>query len=149
LAAPLHELARKEEPFIWNERRQRAFGQLKQQLISAPILAMSQDEGQFVLNVDASEAAAGAVLQQRQSQELKVIGYASRIFNDCERNYCVTKRELAALVFGRKHYRQYFFGRKFLIRTDHSALIYLRTANELIGQQARWLDFIEEFDILQ
>ena len=37
-------------------------------------------------------------------------------------------------------------GRHFLIRSDHIALTYLRSAKELIGQQARWLDSIEEFD---
>ena len=99
VAAPLHELTRKLEPFVWTDRRQRAFESLKEHLTTAPVLAMSQDDGQFVLDVDASDIAAGAVLQQKQDGELRVIGYASRIFHDCERNYCVTKRELAALVF--------------------------------------------------
>ena len=146
VAAPLHELTRKLEPFVWTDRRQRAFESLKEHLTTAPVLAMSQDDGQFVLDVDASDIAAGAVLQQKQDGELRVIGYASRIFHDCERKYCVTKKELAALVFGLKQYRQYLLGRKCIIRTDHSALLYLRTAKELVEQQARWLDFIEEFD---
>ena len=33
------------------------------------------------------------------------------------------------------------------LRTDHSALLYLRRSPELIGQQARWLDFLENFDL--
>src|SRR6266496_149217 len=106
---------------------------------------MSKEEGQFVLDVDASNWAAGAVLQQYQDGVLKVIAYSSRMFNDCELKYCITRKELAAMIFGLKQYRQYLLGRKFLVRSDHAALQYLRSAKELIGQQARWLDLLEEF----
>ena len=107
---------------------------------------MSQDTGIFVLDVDASDLAVGAVLQQEQGDLLRVIGYSSRTFNKCEQKYCITRKELAAVVFGLKQYWQYLLGRHFLIRSDHVALTYLRSAKELIGQQTRWLDFIEEFD---
>jgi len=43
---------RKGERYIWDKRRQDAFDYLKDKLVSAPILGMSQDEGQFVLDVD-------------------------------------------------------------------------------------------------
>lgn len=45
-----------------------------------------------------------------------------------------------------KTYRAYLLGRKFLLRTDHSALQWLRRTPLPIGQQARWLTTIEEFD---
>src|SRR6266496_2274890 len=144
-ASPLHELTRKDEPYDWNDRRQQAFDHMKLCLTTAPILAMSKEEGQLVLDVDASNWAAGAVLQQYQDGVLKVIAYSSRMFNDCELKYCITRKELAAMIFGLKQYRQYLLGRKFLVRSDHAALQYLRSAKELIGQQARWLDLLEEF----
>jgi len=144
-AAPLQQLTKAKEKFRWADEQRRAFNHLKDCLVAAPVLAMSKDEGQYVLDVDASDGAAGAVLQQIQEGTPKVIGYASRSFNDCEKRYCVTRKELAALVFGLKQYRQYLLGRQFIVRTDHSALLHLRTAPELIGQQARWLDLIEEF----
>ena len=106
---------------------------------------MSQDIGLYMLNVDASDFAVGAVLQQEQGGELRVIGYASRAFNSCERKYCIICKELAAMIFGLKQYHQYLLGRHFRICSDHAALTYLRSAKELVGQQARWLDFIEEF----
>ena len=145
-ASPLQELTKNDESYEWNVQRQEAFDFLKQALTTAPILAMSQDTGMFVLDVDASDSAVGAVLQQEQGNLLRVIGYSSRTFNACERKYCITRKELAVVVFGLKQYRQYLLGRHFLIRSDHVALTYLRSAKELIGQQARWLDFIEEFD---
>src|SRR5260221_881721 len=67
-------------------------------------------------------------------------------FDKHEKNYCTTRKELAALVFGLKTYRQYLLGRDFRVRTDHAALQYLRSATELFGQQARWLDLTCEFN---
>src|SRR3989442_13477046 len=62
-ASPLHELTKHKHPFRWTDRQQHAFEFLKLRLTTAPILALSQDEGRFVLDVDASDTAVGAVLQ--------------------------------------------------------------------------------------
>jgi len=48
------------------------------------------------------------------------------------------------MVFGLKHYRQYLLGRQFTVRNDHAGLSYLMTAKDLIGQQARLVDFMSE-----
>ena len=84
IAGPIHELTQMDTPFVQTEWQQRAFEVLKVALISAPILAMSQDEGMFVLDVDASDLAIRAALQQTQGETLRVIGYASLTFNACE-----------------------------------------------------------------
>ena len=42
--------------------------------------------------------------------------------------------------------KQYLLGRHFVIRTDHSALQWLRKTPEPMAQLARWLVFIEQFD---
>jgi len=76
-----------------------------------------------------------------------VISYASRHFYAAERAYCTTRQELAAVVFGLKWFRQYLVGRRVLVRSDHTALTYLRRTKEPAAQQARWLDFVEQFDI--
>ena len=42
-----------------------------------PILVALHNEGMYVLDTDTSEAALGAVLQQEQDGQLRVIAYAS------------------------------------------------------------------------
>jgi hypothetical protein len=37
-------------------------------------------------------------------------------------------------------------GRKFLILTDHAALVYLQTTANVSRRNARWLDFLSQFD---
>ena len=88
----------------------------------------------------------GAVLSQSQDGQGVVLAYASRTLSNTERNYEVSRRELLAVVYWLKVYRQYLLVRKFVIRTDHSALQSLRRTPEPIGQQARWQAFIEQLD---
>ena len=65
---------------------------------------------------------------------IKSVVFCEIKFNNCEIKYCITRKELAAIIFGLKQYRQYLLGRRFTIRSDHAALLYLRSAKELIGQ---------------
>jgi len=148
IAAPLDCLLRKQAKFIWTAEQDEAFNCLKQRLTTAPVLGMptiATNEGQFYLDCDASNVGLGAVLSQKQGESEAVIAYASRSLTKAERNYDVTRRELLAIVYGLKAYKQYLLGRFFHVRTDHSALQWLRRTPEPIGQLARWLVFIEQF----
>jgi len=145
VAAPLHALQRKNVPFVWTDECEVAFNHLKECLTSAPIFGMPRDDGTFLLDTDASDTGLGAVLSQMQDGNEVVIAYASRTLSRPERNYDVTRRELLAIVNGFKTFKQYLLGRHFVVRTDHAALQWLRKMPEPMGQQARWLTFIEQF----
>jgi RNase H-like domain found in reverse transcriptase/Reverse transcriptase (RNA-dependent DNA polymerase) len=111
IARPLHELTKKNCRFEWTDRQEEAFVTLKRKLTEAPVLAAPRDEGLFILDSDGSDLAVGAVLQQQQDNALKVIAYASRSLSDAERNYCTTRKELLAVIFGLKQFRRspFFF----------------------------------------
>jgi len=140
-------LTKKGAVFEWTAECETALQQLKLALTSAPILVAPCDEGQYVLDTDASDTALGAVLQQEQGGKLHVIGYASRTLTPTEARYCITHRELLGVVFGLKKYRQHLLGRPIIVRTDHAALAYLMKTPEPVGQQGRWLDLLGEYDI--
>ena len=146
IAAPLYDLLKKGAAFVWSQACEQAFEHLKTALTTAPILGMPNEVDQFVFDTDASNHAVGAVLSQLQNGREVVIAYASRRLSPAERNYCITRRELLAIVVFVKQFRHYILGRRFLIRTDHAALQWLRKVSEPIGQQARWLELLEEYD---
>jgi len=86
---------------------------------------MPKDEGVFTVDSDASSVGVGAVLSQQQDGREVVIAYASRGLSKAEKNYDVTRKEMLAVVVALKTFKQYVLGRKFVIRTDHSALQWL------------------------
>ena len=87
------------------------------------------------------------MLSQVQDGMEKVIAYTSRTLNKAERNYCVTHRELLAVVYFTHYYRSYLLGRRFLLRTGHGSLTWLRNFKEPERQVARWMERLQEFDL--
>ena len=146
IAAPLFAMLEKDSVVEPTEKAVEAFESLKLFLTSTPVLALPNDEGQYVLDTDASEFGCGAVLQQYQNGELHVIEYASRTFNKAERKYSVTRKEMAAVIFALRHFRVYLIGVKFKIRVDHAALTHLKTVKDPSGQQSRQLEFLSRFN---
>ena len=86
-----------------------------------------------LIDTDASGDGIGAVLSQIQDNLERVIGYFSRTLSEAEKNYCVTLRELLAVVVYSEHFRRYFLGEQFYIRTDHASLTWLLSFKELEG----------------
>lgn len=125
---------------------QGAYEKLKQRLISSLILSFPKEQGQFILDTDASNHGVGAVLSQVQNGSERVITYFSRVLNKAERNYCVTRRELLAIVTSLKSFHHYLYGRKFQIRTDHISLKWLLSFKDLEGQLARWLERLQQYE---
>ena len=98
IATPLTELTRKAQKFIWSDKCEESFQELKRRLISAPVLSLPTDHEKFVVYCDASHQGLGCVLMQSD----KVIAYASRQLKDYERRYPTHDLELAAVVFALK-----------------------------------------------
>ncbi|GJX77343.1 retrotransposon protein, putative, ty3-gypsy subclass [Tanacetum coccineum] len=92
-ALTLTKLMRKGEKFVWNDEREESFEELKQRLVSAPILTLPSGSGGFQIYSDASKKGLGCVLMQHG----KVIAYASRQLKPYEVNYPTHDLELAAV----------------------------------------------------
>ena len=76
----------------------------------------------------------------------RVVTYYSRTINKPERNYCVTRKELLAVMASVKHFHHYLSGRKFLIHTNHVALAWLLRFKNPKGQVARWLEVLNTYE---
>jgi hypothetical protein len=115
-------------------------------LTNTPILAYPRNEDSFILDTDASNTCMGAVLSQIQDGKEKVIAYYSKAFSRTERKYCVTRRELLAVVASIKHFHHYLYGRHFLLRSDHGALRWLLNSKNPEGQIGRWFEILAAYD---
>lgn len=146
IATPLHELTRKGARFHWSEQCQGAFDELKEALSQAPVLPYPDPTRPYVLDCDASAEGVGAVLSQEKEGKEWVVAYFSKKFTPPERNYCVTRKELLAVVKSVDHFHPYLYGARFKVRTDHAALRWLKTLKNPEGQLARWIGKIEQHD---
>ena len=145
ISQPLYRCT-EEKPFRWSREAEMAFFQLKQALTSAPVLGYPNPNGKFILDTDASNAGIGAVLSQLQDGQERVIAYFSRSLNRAEHQYCVTRKELLAMVKAVRHFHCYLYGRSFVLRTDHAALRWLLNFKAPEGQLARWIEQLQQYD---
>ncbi|KAL8147994.1 hypothetical protein AgCh_005357 [Apium graveolens] len=142
IASQVTKLTRKNEKFVWTEKCKESFQELKRRLVTAPVLALPDETGNFVIYSDASLKGLGCVLMQHD----KVIAYASRQLKPHEQKYPVHDLELAAIVFALKLWRHYLYGEKCDIYTDHKSLKYIFTQKDLNMRQRRWLELIKDYD---
>ncbi|WJZ81289.1 hypothetical protein VitviT2T_001138 [Vitis vinifera] len=147
LARPLCELLVKDAKFIWDDRCQRSFEELKLFLTTAPIVRAPNWQLPFEVMCDASDFAIGDVLGQREDGKPYVIYYVSKTLNEAQRNYTTTEKELLAVVFALDKFHAYLVGSFIMVFTDHSALKYLLTKQDAKARLIRWILLLQEFNL--
>ncbi|CAI5467927.1 unnamed protein product [Closterium sp. Yama58-4] len=143
ITGPLTDLLHKDKNFVWGEEAEAAFQELKQLLVSPPVLRIADPSKPFEVVTDASDFAIGAVLLQDFGNGLQPIAYESRKLQAAERNYPIHDKEMLAIIHAFKLWRCYLTGADVTVRTDHKSLQYLRAQPNLNPRQIRWLDYME------
>nr|AAK52169.1 putative polyprotein [Oryza sativa Japonica Group]AAN64470.1 putative polyprotein [Oryza sativa Japonica Group] len=143
IAKSMTRLLQKDVKYKWSEECEQSFQELKNRLISAPILILPDPKKGFQVYCDASKLGLGCVLMQ----DGKVVAYASRQLRPHEKNYPTHDLELAAVVHALKIWRHYLFGTRTEVYTDHKSLKYIFTQPDLNMRQRRWLELIKDYDM--
>ena len=147
IVAPLNKLTQKNVEFNWNEYFERAFKELKEQLMSSPVLAFPDSNREFIIYTDASNVGVGAVLAQSSEEgDEKVISFASKAFSSAEKNWTATEKEAFAVVWALQYFHPYVYGVKIKVFTDHKALEWLRKIKHPNGKLARWILKLEQYE---
>nr|KYP66455.1 Retrovirus-related Pol polyprotein from transposon 17.6 [Cajanus cajan] len=127
IVAPLTQLTRNDQPFIWTDACERSFEELKRRLTTSLVLVLPNSGEPFDVYCDASHQGLGCVLMQNR----KVVAYASRQLKNNERNYPTYDLELVVVIFSLKIWRHYLYGAQFSVFSDHKSLKYLFDQKEL------------------
>jgi hypothetical protein len=117
LIRPLTELTHKGVEFIWTERQQDAFDQMKEVITSAPALRPVDysSDNPVILSVDSSQIAVGFILSQLDDEgRRRTARYGSLPMNEREACYSQPKLELYGLYRALRHWRLYLIGVKYL-----------------------------------
>lgn len=87
------------------------------------MLSHPRSDADLSLVTDASNAAAGAALNQIIDNFAQPLGYFSKKFKTTQQKYSTYDRELTAMYLAVKHFRDLIEGRTFHILTDHKPLV--------------------------
>jgi len=139
-SAPLRELTAKDKLFVWGDRQEKAFEDLKSALSSPPILKFPDTNRDYYLETDASGDGISFILGQTDDKGRKyVVSYGGRGLRPCERKYPITQLECLALLTGVRENHVYLASRPFSVYTDHISLKYLESLKVSANNRlARW-----------
>ncbi|KAK4381994.1 Retrovirus-related Pol polyprotein from transposon.6 [Sesamum angolense] len=139
---PLKDLLRKDQKWEWIVACDDAFRSLKKAISSQPVLKLPQFNKPFEMQVDASDRALGGMLVQDKHH----VAFESHKLKDAELRYNTHEKEMTAVIHCLKVWRHYLLGTKFTVVTDNVANTYFKTQQKLSPKQARWQEFLGEFN---
>ena len=136
---PLDRLKKTETKFVWGTDQQIAFDDLRNSLMSYPVLRLPNVNKPFILDTDASTIGIGGILQQldEDSGNRYVVSYYSRRLSIAERKWGITDLEALALRDSISKFSRYLIGSIFTVYVDHISLTYLNNLKTLTGKLGR------------
>jgi hypothetical protein len=126
-----------------------AFERLKKAFTIAPVLAHFDPSLETWLETDASDTVTAAVLSQVQTDGvLKPVAFISKKMSPAECNYAIYDKELMAIVRAFEEWRPELAGTTDPIKviSDHATLQTFMVNKNLNRRQARWAEFLSEFN---
>ena len=112
-------------------------------MVTTLILRLPDFERPFEVHTDASDFEIGGVLLQ----DGNLMAYESQKLQDRERRYPVHEKEMTAIIHCLHVWRHYLVGKPFVVKTDNVVASYFASQLKLSVKQARWQDFLAEFDM--
>ena len=104
---------------------EKAFNDIKELLISPPVLKAPMPGGLFHLESDTSRECVGGTLLQKQGNKWVVIGYHSKRLPQWAKNFGVTELELTGLLVNIHGFMQLLCNRYFEVLVNHKAIEYM------------------------
>ena len=150
LTAPLTDLLRKDTKFVWSEIHQSAFEQLKEKLLSPPILVYPNYQDTFYLASDASDTGIGGVLLQKHGNKMHPCSFYSRKLRTHSPNetaYATIDKECLAIANSLLAFKYIIYGCNVVVLTDHQPLTHFFKHSSLNSKRTRWQLLFEDFDI--
>ena len=148
IAKPLYHLLEKGTEWKWTKTEQ-LFENLKQVLLTAPLLTIFDQNLPLKLDCDALQYGLGAVLSHVYPNESeRPIAYASRMLN---KQIELFTKEGVSIIFVLKKFSQYLLGNHFILTTDNKAIKKIfdsKTEMSPIaaGRLVRWSLILPQYD---
>ena len=133
---------------LWSSDCEASFQMFKKVLSEAPTLNKPLPDVPYCIATDASQFGLGWVLYQQDpaTDSPRYIKFGAKSLNKAQCNYGATRRELLAIVTAIQDCRDYVYGRKFELFTDHKSLTYLMTQTKLNYMQLNAIDILFDYN---
>jgi hypothetical protein len=149
ISQPLRELLKNDRKFLWTKQCDESFQELKEKLITAPVLMLPKLDQPYFVSTDASRSGIAWTIQQKDEQgRLRPVLFGGRALKDAEKRYNIHDLEDLAVYHCFKDNYVLLANNDVTVYTDNSALSHLMkmklSANSRL---TRWAMFLQPFRI--
>ncbi|KAF8093777.1 hypothetical protein N665_0378s0007 [Sinapis alba] len=143
---PFYDLLRGNKKFVWGERCEEAFDQLKLYLTTPPVLAKPDKGDTLYLYVAVSTTAVSSILVKQDWEEKMPIFYTSKRMTDAETRYSTLEKMVLAMITSARKLRPYFKSHSIIILTNLPLRTIMQNANHS-GRLSKWAVKLSEYDV--
>nr|MCH9869417.1 reverse transcriptase-like protein [Serratia marcescens] len=145
---PFSHLMKKNTPFIWDEKCQKAFDNIKQYLANPPVLAAPITGKPLILYTAVTEESLGALLAQNNEEgKENALYYLSRRLHGAEFKYSLIEKYCLSLILAVQKLRHYLLAHEVTLISRVDPLKHLLQKPILSGRLAKWAVILLEFTI--
>ena len=148
MSAVLTPLTAKNAPSVvcWTAGGLEAFTKIKVSLVNVCTLTVPNQDDRFVLHCDASGTGIGATLNVVREGKKMPVAYYSKQLQGAQHHYSATELEGLAVFKAIHFFSHYLYGCRFLVMTDHKALVSLLHSRILNRRLHGWVMQLLQFD---
>ena len=151
IVVPLMHLTQKDAPWNFFADCRHLFNSLKEAFTSVPILTHYQPDTPIIVETNTSDYVIAGILSNIcPDGEIRPVAFYLRMLTVPELNYDTHDKELLAIFEAFCSWRHYLKGSASPVDivTDHKNLIYFSTSKVLMRRQARWSEYLSQFNLV-
>ena len=130
----------------WTVEGLEAFTRIKVSLVNVCCLTIPTQEDVFTLHCDASGAGIGATLNVERGGKKMPVAFYSKQLQGAQHHYSATELEGLAVFKSIHYFTHYLFGCRFVVLTDHKALVSFLHSRVLNRRLHGWILQLLQFD---
>ena len=131
---------------VWTAEGVEAFNLIKVSLVDVCCLTIPTQEDEFSLHCDASGAGIGATLNVLRGEKEMPVAFYSKQLQGAQHNYSATELEGLAVFKAIHYFSHYLFGCRFVVWTDHKALVSFLHSRILNRRLHGWILKLLQYD---
>ncbi|XP_056862178.1 transposon Tf2-1 polyprotein [Raphanus sativus] len=143
---PFYELLRGNRRFVWDDKCEEAFSQLKQYLTTPPVLAKPEVGDILSLYIAVTSSAVSSVLIREDRGEQKPIFYISKRMTEAETRYPTLEKMALAVVTSARKLRPYFQSHSIEVLSNQPLRTVMQNTNQS-GRLTKWAMELSAHDI--
>jgi RNase H-like domain found in reverse transcriptase/Reverse transcriptase (RNA-dependent DNA polymerase) len=128
ILAPLTVMCSAKAKFVWTDKEQKAFKDIKAIMSRETLLAYPDFSKDIHTYTDSSDYQLGAVIMQDD----RPLAFYSRKLNSAQKRYTTGEQELLSIVETLKEFKNMLLGQKLIVHTDHKNLLYQKMSTDRI-----------------